>query len=73
LRKFADSSNGSGEVKKALWLAKDIDVIQIVEFLSDISELAEEPLFGSSVYHMWHQRACGRTKIWFREPSFKQK
>ncbi len=37
-RNFADSSNGSDEVKEVLWLAQHIDTLPIVEFLSDISE-----------------------------------
>jgi hypothetical protein len=24
-------------------------------------------LFGSLVYHIWHQRACGRTILWQKE------
>src|SRR5260370_5428297 len=29
----------------------------------DLENVSSEDVFGSSVYHIWHQRACGRTKV----------
>jgi hypothetical protein len=40
LRKFADSSNGTDKIEKAIRLAKHIDTSPTGEFLSNISELA---------------------------------
>jgi len=40
LRKFADSSNGSEKVEKAVWLAERIGTFPTDVFLSIISKLA---------------------------------
>jgi hypothetical protein len=40
LRKFADSSNGSEKVEKAVWLAEHIGTFPTEVFLSTISKLA---------------------------------